>query len=159
MANCSSQHHWPEGSSLWTLRDTYLGNFQQLTFVRKYQELPQKGVSFSQWLLSSVHANSNTPNRNTDPPNRAELIVRTPGESKEFKNIQILSLHHREQGLKCHSCLHSLPTKFMPHPPRWGPLHTQPLQRALSLSLETETHHQTGVFSSFFATKLRLTWK
>lgn len=39
MANCSSQHHWPEGSCHWTLRDSYFGNFQQLTAVRKCQQL------------------------------------------------------------------------------------------------------------------------
>lgn len=130
------------------------------TAQRFPQKLTQKSDSFLQELLPSVHANSN---KNTDPPNRAELIVRPPGELKEFKNIQNMSLHQKQAGVQMtFSFLHSLPTKFMPCP-RWDPLHTQPLHRALSSSacnsfFQQGEHHQTGVFSGF-ATKLRLTWK
>lgn len=130
------------------------------TAQRFLLKLTQKSDSFLQELLPSVHANSN---KNTDPPNRAELIVRSPGELKEFKNIQNMSLHQKQAGVQMtFSFLHSLPTKFMPHP-QWDPLHTQPLHRALSSSacnffFQQGEHHQTGVFSGF-ATKLRLTWK
>lgn len=126
--------------------------FSTLNYCQKIPTTPSERCQHFTETAISVHANSNTPSRNTDPPNRVELVATTPGELKEFKNVQNLSLQQCEQGLKCHFCLHSLPTKPMS-------LHTQPLQRALSFSLESFFQQgQTGAFSSF-ATKLRLTWK